>query len=77
MLRLLDAFTGAPLATRLERAEQEQERAEQERHRAEQERERADQAEEHARTLAAEVERLKSLLTQARGESSGGSAEPR
>jgi Uma2 family endonuclease len=60
VLRLFDGTTGAPVPTRQERVEQERGRAEQERMHAEQERMRAD-------ALAAEVERLKALLEQARG----------
>jgi hypothetical protein len=41
-LRLVDAKTGAPIPTRLERAEQEKERAEEQKKRAQQEKERAE-----------------------------------
>lgn len=74
LLRLLDGATGAPVPTRQERAEQEHQRAEEERLRAEQERQRAEQERLRADDLAAEVERMKALLEQARG-SGGGPAE--
>jgi hypothetical protein len=57
MLRLIDAKTGQPIPTRLERAETE-------RRRAEQEKQRAVQAEQRADALQSEVERLKALLKQ-------------
>jgi hypothetical protein len=74
VLRLFDGTTGTPVPTRQERVEQERRQAEQERLHAEQERLRADQERLHAEqergradALAAEVERLKALLEQARG----------
>jgi Uma2 family endonuclease len=61
-LRLFEGTTGAPVLTRQERVDTERRNAEQERRRAD--------------TLAAEVERLKALLEQARGGAGdSGSAE--
>ena len=60
VLRLFDGTTALPVPTRQERLEAVRLHAEQERLHAEQERRRAD-------ALAAEVERLKALLEQARG----------
>jgi Uma2 family endonuclease len=75
VLRLYDGTTGAPVPTRQERVEAERLHAEQERLHAEQERLHAEQERRRADALAAEVERLKALLEQARGGVDGGSAE--
>jgi Uma2 family endonuclease len=61
-LRFLDAKTGAPIPTRLERADQEKERAEQERLRAEEEALRAQREKERNAQLVAELERLRAEL---------------
>ena len=59
MLRLIDARTGRPIPTRLERAE----RAEAEEFRANAEHERAESERKRAEDLAAEVERLRAQLS--------------